>query len=172
MLGPVEITAESLVEAGPGVVFAFLADLENHWLLTDRFVELVSLDVRRGVGVGGTVRVHGPLPLRRTATTLVVAVSPERLAGTAAIGRRTRATVQGTLNPHDSGTTVRLAATVESLSLPDRLLLGVEGQSRLRVCFAATIERLAQQLDVQHSPALPPTPHAVARRVVPRPTTT
>jgi hypothetical protein len=142
----VEIAAERFVDAAPGAVFAFLSNMENHWLLADRFVELVSLELAGGVGDGGTVRLRGPLRLHRTATTRVDAVSPERLAGSAAIGRRTHATLRWTLNPHDGGTAVRLAATVETLSLVDRLLLGLGGRRWLRVCFAATIERLAHQL--------------------------
>jgi hypothetical protein len=45
----VEIAAEGLADASTETVFAFLSDLDEHWLLTDRSIELVSLEVRRGV---------------------------------------------------------------------------------------------------------------------------
>jgi hypothetical protein len=46
----VEIAAEGLVGAAPAAVAKWLTDLENHWVLADRFVELVSLEHRGGVG--------------------------------------------------------------------------------------------------------------------------
>ena len=145
-----EIAAEGLVDAGPGAVFTFLSDLENHWVLADRFVELVSLELREGAGDGGTVRLRGPFGLQRTVSTRVGAVSPGQLAGSAEIGRRTRATLRWTLCPRGSGTTVRLSATVESLSRPDRLLLVAGGQRWLRGRFAATIQRLADHLALEN----------------------
>lgn len=72
-------------------VFGFLADLENHWLLTDRFVEVLTLDRSPdgGPAHGGRVRIRGPLGLARTAETRVAeADPPHSIAGTAAVGRR------------------------------------------------------------------------------------
>ena len=48
--GATRIAAERVVAASPPVVFAFLADLENHWLLTDRFVEVLTLERPPGAG--------------------------------------------------------------------------------------------------------------------------
>jgi hypothetical protein len=38
----VEIAAARLVGAGPEAVFAFLSNLKSHWVLGDRFVELLN----------------------------------------------------------------------------------------------------------------------------------
>jgi hypothetical protein len=56
-----EIAAERFVEADPEAVSGLLSDLGNHWLLADRSAELVSLEPRRGVGDGKTVRLRGPV---------------------------------------------------------------------------------------------------------------
>jgi hypothetical protein len=94
-----EIGAVALVAAPPAEVFAFLADLENHWRLTDRFVEVVELDGPSGARHGGRVRVRGPLGLRRTAVTRVMeADEPRSMRGTAEL-RGTRAEVRWTLAP-------------------------------------------------------------------------
>ena len=63
------IAAERVVAAPPRAVFSFLADLENHWLLTDRFVEVLTLErpADGGPAHGGTVRMRGPFGLGRTA---------------------------------------------------------------------------------------------------------
>ena len=66
----VDVEAAALIPAAPEEVFAFLSDLGNHWRLADRFVEVVTLESSEvGHADGGTVRVRGPLGLRRTATT-------------------------------------------------------------------------------------------------------
>ena len=72
--------AERVVGASPQAVFAFLADLENHWLLADRFVEVLTLErpPDGGPARGGTVRMRGPLGLGRTARTRVVEAAPAR----------------------------------------------------------------------------------------------
>jgi hypothetical protein len=145
----VEIAAERFVEADSEAVSAFLWDLENHWLLADRFVELVSLEPRAGVGDRGTVRLRGPVSLRRTASTRVLAVSPGQLLGSAEIGRRTRARLRWTLSPRQNGTAVRLSATVLKLVLSDRLLLAIGGERWLRGRFDATIARLAEHVGQQ-----------------------
>jgi hypothetical protein len=108
----VEVAVERFVEPDPEAVSAFLWDLENRWLLADRFVELVSLEPRGGVGDRGTVRLRGPVGLRRMASTRVLPVSPGELLGSAEIGRRTRARLRWTLSPRENGTAVRLSATV------------------------------------------------------------
>jgi hypothetical protein len=146
----VEIAAEGVVDASTEAVFAFLSDLDKHWLLTDRSIELVRLDVRRGVRQGGTVRLLGPLALHRTASTRVLDVSPPHyIVGSAEIGRHTSALVSWTLSPRGNRTGVRWSATVVTLALPDRLLLAAGGERWLRARFAATIARLAKQVAPQ-----------------------
>jgi hypothetical protein len=161
----VEITAERLVDAGPEAVFPFLSDLENHWVLAHRFVELLKLELRGGLGDGGTVRLRGPLGLRRTARTRVLVVSHGHLVGTANIGRRTQATLEWTVSPCGRGSTVSLSATVQSLSLPDRLLLAGGGTRWLRGCFAATLDRLADHVALENARLVHPAAHVSRRRM-------
>ena len=85
-------SAEREIAAPAGTLFAYLADLEQHWQLADRFIDVVSLDrpTDGGPPRGGVVRMSGPLGLRRTARTHVVDVDPPtRLAGTAQVGSGT-----------------------------------------------------------------------------------
>ena len=138
-----EIVAARLVPAPPEAVFAFLADLANHWWLATRFVEVVDLDPSVDGHGGGRVRVRGPLGLRRTALTRVEhARTPQLVVGSARVGRRTRARVSWTLGARGAGTWVRLAATVERASTLDRLLLRAGGRAWLEGRFAGTLARL------------------------------
>ena len=138
------ISAARTVSASPEEVFAFLADLENHWAIADRFVDVVSLEGPPGARHGGLVRMRGPLELRRTARTRVLEAHPsERMVGQAEIGRATSARVQWTLDTHPDGTLVELAATVDRASALDRLLLALGGARWLRRRFAGALDRLA-----------------------------
>lgn len=142
-----DVGATALVPAPPEEVFAFLADLGNHWIVADRFVEVVDLFRPEGQRAeGGAVRLRGPLGVRRTVTTRVVAVKPPRLLiGTAEIGESTRARVSWTLASHSGSTRVRLAAAVERASGLDRALLALGGRWWLRRRFAATLEGLVEE---------------------------
>jgi hypothetical protein len=136
-----DVEAKGLVTAAPEDVFEFLTELPNHWLLASRFVEVVSLDGSDG----GRVRLRGPLGLRRTVVTRVVAVRPHRLMiGTAEIGSRTRARVSWTLAGRLGDTRVRLAADIERAGLVDRLLLALGGRAWLRRRFAGTLDRVVE----------------------------
>jgi uncharacterized protein YndB with AHSA1/START domain len=141
-----DIEASSVVPAPREAVFDFLSDLGNHWAVADRWIEVVALD---GAGDGGRVRIRGPLGLHRTAVTTVERVeAPERLEGTARIGR-TEARVAWTLHEQGEGDTeVRLAATVEHATPLDRLVLALGGASWMRRLFAATLARLATRFAV------------------------
>jgi len=147
---PVMVAAQPSVAVAATVpapsqdVFTFLADLENHWLVADRFVEVITLDGPLGARTGGMVSVRGPLGLRRTAKTQVGSVTgPRRMAGTAEIGARTRATIRWTLEERSARTAVTLEATVETASLLDRFLLAAGGRWWLRRRFERTLNRLA-----------------------------
>jgi hypothetical protein len=147
--GAIRIAAERIAAASPPVVFAFLADLENHWLLADRFVEVLMLERPPGGGpaCGGTVRMRGPLGLGRTARTRVVEAVPESaIAGTAFVGRRTEARVRWTLTPAPGGTRVRLEATVERLGRPEALLLAAGGRRWLQRRFVSILQTLARRV--------------------------
>jgi carbon monoxide dehydrogenase subunit G len=144
--GP-EISASAQVPAPPAAVFDFLGDLENHWHLADRFIEVVRLErAPGGSATGGRVRMHGPLGVCRAATTRVLAAEPPRLmVGAAEIGRRTRAFVRWKLSEEDGRTRVTLEATVDQAGALDRLLLILGGRAWLERRFDAVLERLAQE---------------------------
>jgi len=140
------IAAEALVPAPPDEIFAYLSDLENHWQLADRFVEVVALDRAspQAEAHGGKVRMHGPFGLKRTATTRVVAADPNRaMRGTAELADGTRARIEWRFAPEHSGTRVHLRAEVERASAADRFLLATGGAFWLRRRFAKILQALA-----------------------------
>jgi hypothetical protein len=144
------IEADGLVPAGREAVFAFLADLANHWDLADRWVEVVSITPAHD---GGRVAVRGPLGLRRTVDTRVDEIAPpERLEGTARLGR-TCAVVRWELRPDPRGTRVHLVATVLAAGALDRLLLAAGGRAWLRRRFTMTLSRLAQRVAARQAGA-------------------
>ena len=135
------ITASRTVRASPEAVFAFLSDLENHWKLTGRWVEAVALR-----DADGSVRIHGPLGLRRTARTTVVDAAPSHVMhGTAELSGGTVARIAWELSEDVGGTAVRLSADVERAALPDRVLLALGGRRWVARRFEATLERLDEQ---------------------------
>jgi hypothetical protein len=142
-----DVEAAALVPAPAEEVFAFLADLGNHWMVTDRFVSVVDLHgPEQGPADGGVVRLRGPLGVRRTVTTRVAASKPPRLLiGTAQIGAVTRARVSWALASHGESTRVRLAAAVERASALDRVLLRVGGRLWLARRFEATLDGLVEE---------------------------
>ena len=144
-----DIEAAALVPAPPEDVFAFLSDLRNHWRLADRFVEVLTLEASDdgARADGGRVRLRGPLGLRRTAVTRVVAAKPPRLLiGTADLQGGTRARVSWVIARRLGASRVRLAAEVERAGTLDRLLLAAGGRRWLRRRFERTLERLAEEL--------------------------
>lgn len=124
----------------PERVFAFLADLRNHWLLSRRFAALESLD---DDAAGGRVRIRGPLGLSRLAATRVEsAVEPSELHGRARVGRSTVGAVTWAIEPAGCGSLVTLSAEVVDASLFDRAVLALGGEAWLRRVFAEAVERL------------------------------
>jgi Polyketide cyclase / dehydrase and lipid transport len=149
-VNPEPIEADGLVPAGRDAVYAFLADLANHWDLADRWVEVVSLTPAHD---GGRVTVRGPLGLRRTVDTRVDDFEPPgRIEGTARLGR-TRAVVRWELRPEPRGTRVHLVATVLAAGPLDRLLLAAGGRAWLRRRFTVTLSRLAQTVAARQGEA-------------------
>jgi hypothetical protein len=114
-----------------------LVDLRGHWELAGRWVEPVELRAD-----GGTVRVRGPLGLRRTIhTQLTETHAPERVTGEARLGP-TLAAIHWDLEDAGDGTLVTLAATVIRCGARDRALLALGARRWLRGRFAATLRRL------------------------------
>jgi polyketide cyclase/dehydrase/lipid transport protein len=142
------IAAEAPVSASAREVFAFLADLENHWLLTGPLVRVLHLSGPAGARDGGTVRIGGPLGLGRSARTKVVeAHEPESMSGRAEIGKRTRAAVRWTIAERPDGCRVRLQATVERAGPLDRVILALGGRWLMRRLFARTVRELARRFN-------------------------
>ena len=142
-------SAQREVAAPPDTLFAYLADLEQHWQLADRFIEVVRIErpADGGPARGGVVRMRGPLGIRRTARTNVVgAEPPARLSGVAHVGSGTIARVSWTLHPAGAGTGVRLEATVEHASLLDRALLALGGRRWLERRFGTILETLERRI--------------------------
>ena len=156
-----DIEATALVAAPPEDVFAFLADLGNHWIVADRFVEVIDLHRPGGTWAqGGEVRVRGPLGVRRTATTRVVAAkAPRLLIRTAELRSGTRARVSWALAGHRESTRVRLAASVERAGVLDRALLALGGRWWLRRRVAATLEGLVAEFAAGRRVSRTPIPH-------------
>jgi CspA family cold shock protein len=145
------------VAAPPAAVFALLADLRAHWALADRWTEVVSLGSE-----GGTIRLRGPLGLRRTARVLVERrTATVEVVGVAVLGRRTSARVRWSLQPRDGGraTRVTLAAQVLGVAPADRLLLALGGRRWLSWRFSVTLERLSRALAVEKDPMSGSVPH-------------
>lgn len=142
------IAAARELPAPAPALFEFLSDLERHWLLADRFIEVLTLERSPGTGraVGGSVRVRGPLGLARTVRTRVVESVPHtRLSGTAEVGRRTCAHVTWTLTSRNGMTLVQLAAVVERAAPGDALLLVLGGRHWMRRRFGAILATLEQR---------------------------
>jgi hypothetical protein len=143
------VSAERAIAAPAETLFAYLADLEQHWQLADRFIEVVSLERSPGGGParGGVVRMRGPLGISRAARTRVVeAEAPTRLAGSAEVGQATVARVSWTLTAADPHTQVRLDATVERAGRLDRALLALGGRRWLARRFEGILETLARRV--------------------------
>jgi carbon monoxide dehydrogenase subunit G len=136
-----------VVPAAPEEVFAFLSDLKNHWLLADRFVEVLTIDRGLdGAARGGTVRMRGPLGLGRTATTRVVSTEAQTtMTGTAVLTGGTQAVIRWSLTNYGKATRVELAAYLEKTGLLDRLLLALGGRRWIRRRFASILQRLASR---------------------------
>jgi hypothetical protein len=142
------LSADSVVDAPPASVFAFLADGDNHWLLNGPKVRLVELEEPVRGHIAGVVVIHGPAGIRRRARTRVlIARDPSLLSGVAELGDSTTALISWSLHPRGSaGTAVVLSAAVSSAGLLDRILLIAGGKRWIRRMFAETLERLGRSV--------------------------
>jgi hypothetical protein len=143
------LEAARIVPAPPEEVFGFLSALENHWRLADRWIEVVSLGRSPAAGTGaadrGTVRIRGPLGVKRTAAVRVLAAQPvSSLVGTAELGDRTRARVSWVMEARGTATEVTLTAQVERAGVLDRALLALGGRAWIERRFGSVLDRLAE----------------------------
>ena len=134
---PIDLRAHRIVHAPPAELFAFLADLDEHWQLTDGAVERVGPN-----DGGAVVQIRGPFGLRRTATTRIDTATPRELTGTACVGADTVASVAWHLEPAGAGTSVTLSVVVLRASAQDRLVLALGASAWLRGRLARALERL------------------------------
>jgi carbon monoxide dehydrogenase subunit G len=141
-----KLEVETTIAAPRDDLFAFLADLENHWRLTGRGVEVVELAGPQGARTGGVVRLCGPLGIRRTVATQVVEVdAPSSMKGSARLGSGTEATVRWRLESLcGAKTRVLLEAEVSRVGLLDRLLLLAGGARWMRRLVVSVLSRLAR----------------------------
>lgn len=152
----VRIIASSHVPAPRRLVFAFLADRNNHWHLAGRRIEPLEIEQDGAGQLSGLVVIRGPLGVRRRARTRVVEVrEPMLLGGVAELGRRTAAVVRWDLGEVDGGaaTRVELSASVTAASPLDRLLLALGGRIWMEHVFATTLQLLAERLRGAEEPA-------------------
>jgi hypothetical protein len=136
--------AQRVLDHGAEQVYAFLARLENHPRLSDRYLRLEAL---RPDGRGALISIRAPGGLRRTArTTVTTSVAPRRFGGTAVAGARTRAHVCWTIEPRPRGSRVALEADVLAAGPLDRTLLALGGRWWLRRRFQRVVARLERAL--------------------------
>jgi uncharacterized protein YndB with AHSA1/START domain len=153
------ITAQRRIDAPAEEVFAFLADLENHWQLAGDRVEVLNLAGPPGGRTGGHVRMTGPFGIGRSARTEVLGADPPRgMHGRASLSRSTRAAISWTLEPAGTQTVVRLEAEVTAGRL-DRLLLRAGARRWMTRMFnevLATLEALLQPAEDRRDLAVAP----------------
>jgi Polyketide cyclase / dehydrase and lipid transport len=144
----IRIAASTHVSAPRSLVFAFLADRNNHWHLAGRSLEPLEIGQDGAGQLSGVVAIRGPLGIRRRALTRVVTVGePEVLAGVAEVVGGTTADVCWELvDAGERGTLIELSATVTVASRLDRLLLALGGRLWMRRVFAGTLDLLARRL--------------------------
>jgi carbon monoxide dehydrogenase subunit G len=175
-MAPSPIATSRLVVAPPDAVFRYLEDLANHARLAPRTADLMKLCRRRGHLDRATVRLRGPLGLRRTASTELVRTEPPRsIVGRAALGSRTTVSVSWTIATAPAGSVVSLSATIDAAGPLDSLVLHLGGRRWIARRFSLALDSLAAQLDAttarkEYEGGLSPSPGA-DRRFAPWPTT-
>jgi hypothetical protein len=151
----IRIAASTHVPAPRSLVFAFLADRNNHWHLAGRSLEPLEIGQNGAGQLSGLVAIRGPLGIRRRARTRVITVDePEVLAGVAELVGGTTADVCWELvDAGERGTLIELSATVTEASPLDGLLLALGGRVWMRRVFARTLELLARRVNVSAATA-------------------
>jgi hypothetical protein len=150
------VRAERVIGHSPNAVYTFLERLQNHAQLGDRYLRLTSV---RADGTGAWIVIGSPVGIRRTARTAVTGLrTDEYLAGTAAVGRVTRANVRWDIEAQGAraeDSLVVLEAAVLSASTIDRLLLAAGGRRWLHRRFRHALLRLSDALAAEPSAEVP-----------------
>lgn len=143
--GVATVTSTMLMRAPADAVYAFLARLPNHGLITGRRLRLEDVTAD---GTGARIAMRGPLGIRRTARTRVTDLHPPRgFGGTAAVGRRTEAYVHWSIERARTGSIVTLTATILWAGAMDRLLLTLGGRRWLARSFDRALALLAVAME-------------------------
>jgi hypothetical protein len=166
--GKNDIAVSRVICAPPSAVYAFLAERDNHCLLTEGRIEVCEFENRTQGWSGALLVIRGPLGLRLRARTRLDSVSPAAsIVGTAQLGARTTVRVRWDLRALDGHRTlVRLSAAIAALGPLDRLLLLAGGKRWIRRLFATTLELLAAHLETD--PGEPRPTHPTGRQIDPR----
>lgn len=139
------VTASLTLAAPCDAVYDFLVRLPNHALIGGRGLRLDSVS---GDGRSALISLHGPLGLRRTAsTTVTIRDRPHGFGGTALVGRRTMAKVRWAIAPAGTGSRVSLTATIVRAGPMDRLLLAIGGRWWVARSFTRAIASLGKALE-------------------------
>ncbi len=142
--------ASADVPAPADEVFAFLADLRNHWRLAARWIEVLGLLPQSAADDGGTVRLSGPLGLARTVTTRVdQVVEPTAIDGHGVCGT-TRAAVSWRLAERGPVTHVSVEVRLLEAGARDRVIWRAGGRRWLAGRLAQTLSALTDQPWDQH----------------------
>lgn len=139
-----------------GDVFAFLADLRNHWRLAGAWIDVVALTPPAGPASGATVRLRGPLRMVLAVRTTVDEVAaPNTIRGRGSSGR-SRADVRWRLDAAgDDRTRVAVEVRLLRATLVHRALWAAGGRTWLARRLAATVGGLGPHL---HAHAREPAP--------------
>lgn len=140
------ITATRQLDTPAASVFGFLSELENHWRLSSRF-QVLDLDRDpQGAATGGTIRVRGPMGLRRTVRTRVEEVDPPTGMRGSAVAEGMRAEVSWQIESAADACVVTLSVSVVRSSWRDRTLFALGGTGWLRRQFEGILEELEEQV--------------------------
>jgi carbon monoxide dehydrogenase subunit G len=147
------IVASRLIRAPADQVLRFLADLENHARLAPGSVQLLSLERGPDLCTRALVELHGPLGIKRTATTeLVPTRVPDSIAGRASVGEGTLVSVVWRIHRRGATSAVTLWATLDATRPLDAMLLRLGGRRWLAKRFALALDHLSDELALVRLP--------------------
>ena len=140
-------SASSEVAAPIGDVFAFLADLRNHWRLTGDWIDVAELTPQGAAATGATVRLRGPLRSAIAVRTTVEAVEePLSIRGRGVAGG-SRADVAWTFTAEAPGVThVTVEVVLRRASFAHGVLWLLGGRAWLARRLAVTVRGLEPHL--------------------------